>query len=167
MTHGLPWVSKIDPFPSVLRIFIRFRFLHMVMVVALTKSPSHATFGPWVRLLGFETDRNVSSGLEIGGETCFLAFDLRLSCVHAGNDKIFVKKIHIFCTFLTSILAPLAIGHSDHLSRSKWLLRTFLHTSRLCFAVFWRCARTAKKGDSWRRVKTPLLEHSRCTLVRP
>ena len=69
------------------------------MVVALTKSPSHATFGTWVRLLGFETDRNVSSGLEIGGETCFLAFDLRLSCVHAGNDKIFVKRFTFSALF--------------------------------------------------------------------
>ena len=100
------------------------------------------------------------------GETCFLAVDLRLSCVYAGNDKIFVKKIHIFCTFLTSILTPLARDHSDHLSRCKWWLRTFLHTSRLCFAVFWRCARTVKKCEYLRRVKTPLLEHSRYTLVR-
>ena len=44
-------------------------------------------------------DRNVSSGLEIGGETCFLAFDLRLSCVHAGNDKIFVKKFTFSALF--------------------------------------------------------------------
>ena len=101
------------------------------------------------------------------GEKCFLAVVSRLLCVHAGNDKIFVKKFHIFCTFLTSILTPLDIGNSDHLFRCKWWLRTFLHTSRPCFAVFWRCARTAKKGDSWRRVKTPLLEHSRYTLVRP